>query len=97
VLDDVHHLQDHARPLLVGSAAGGDEEQVARREVRGDLVGDRHRECARQVVHRIAADVLESTHLVVGLGIELVEAQEAIDLAVIGEGQSVPVDYRFAA
>ena len=77
VVDDVHHLQHDARPLLVRTVARRDQEQVARGEIGGDLVGDRHRERARQVIDRVGADVLEPAHLLVGFGIELVEAQEA--------------------
>ena len=90
-MDDVHHLEHDARPLLVRAVARGDEEQVARRQVGGDLVGDRHRERAREVIDRVGADVLEAAHLFVRLGVELVEPQEAIDLAVIGEAEVVPV------
>ena len=36
-------------------------------------------------------------HLVVRLGIELVEPEEPIDLGVVGEVQPVPVDDRLAA
>ena len=80
-----------------GPCARGDEEQIARGQVGGDLVGDRHRERAREVVDRVGADVLEPRHLVVGLGVELVEAQEPVDLGVVGERQPVPVDHRVAA
>ena len=85
VVDDVHHLEHDARPLLVRAVARGDEEQIARGQVGGDLVGDRHRERARQVVDRVGADVLEPRHLVVRLGVELVEPQEPVDLGVVGE------------
>ena len=96
-MDDVHHLEHDARPLLVRPGARRDEEQVARRQILGDLVWNRHRERAREVVDRVAAQIFEPTDLVVRFGIELVQPQEPIDLGVIDEPELVPVDHRVAA
>jgi hypothetical protein len=96
-MDDVHHLEHDARPLLVRAVARGDEEQIAGGQVAGDLVRDRHRERARQVLDGVAADVFEPSHLLVALRIELVEPEEAIDVSMVGVVEAVPVDDRVAA
>jgi hypothetical protein len=70
---------------------------IAGGQVGGDLVRNRHRECTREVIHRVATNVLEPPELVLRLGVELVEPEEPVDLGVVDERQSMPVDDRLAA
>src|SRR5207247_1864810 len=56
------------------------------------LLGDAVVEVARQVVNRLLAQLLEAVEVVVAVGVELIDAQEAIDGRLVGEGETVPVD-----
>jgi hypothetical protein len=97
VIDDVHHLQHHAGGALVRAGARRDQEQVAGRDVVGDLVGQRQLVDPGQVVDRVGADRLEPVELGVGGRVELAQPQEPIDRGVVGEVELVPVDDRVAA
>src|SRR3569833_1530995 len=59
-----------------------------------DIVAERQVERAAEVVDRVGAELLEPADLLVRLGIELVQAEEPIDLAVVLEREPVPVDDR---
>ena len=78
-------------------ARRGEQEQLARRHAVRDLLGDAVAEVARQVLDGLGAQLLEAVHVVGDGGIELVDAQEAIDLGDVGEREPVPVDDRAAA
>jgi hypothetical protein len=97
VIDDVHHLQHDARGALVRAGARRDQEQVAGRDVVGDLVGQRQLVDPGQVVDGVGADRLEPIELGVVGGVELTQPQEPVDRGVVGEAQLVPVDDRVAA
>jgi len=96
VMDDVHHLQHDARELLVRAVARRHEEQVARGELFGDVVAEREVERTAEIVDRVGAQLFEPADLFVGFGIELVEPQEPVDLAVVLERETVPIDHRIA-
>ncbi len=82
---------------MQASARRRQQEQLARRHLVRDLVGDPVAEAARQVLDGVFAQVLESLHVRLSFGVELVEPQKAVDLVEVLERHVMPVDDRAAA
>ena len=97
VMHDVHDLQDDAGVRAPPPLLRGDQQQVARRHAVRDLVGDLEAEVTLQVLDGRLAQLAQPAHVVLVVGIQLVDPQEAVDLVAVGEVQPMPVDDRAAA
>ncbi len=97
VLQHMHDLEHHTRVGAPLSILGGHQEEVTRRNPFRDFLSDVESQMPLEVFHRLFAQRFKPSHVRTALRVELMHAQEAINLVAVRKIQTVPVDDRAAA